>query len=58
MLLIHFHFFFTDAYDYRVLIDGKGDIPARLRTFKLVFRTKLNNWWITNRMKLLTENKA
>lgn len=49
-------FFRTDSYDYRVLGNGEGDIEARLRTFKLAFRTKLNNWWISNASKLTRIN--
>lgn len=35
-------------YDYRVLSDGRGDIKYRLKMFKLVFRTKFNNWFCTH----------
>lgn len=35
-------------YKYRVLSDGRGDIKHRLSVFKLVFRTKFNNWFATH----------
>lgn len=34
-----------NMYDYRVLCNGRGEIRTRLNLFKLVFRSKLNNWW-------------
>lgn len=35
-------------YEYRVLVNGRGDIKHRLSMFKLVFRTKFNNWFSTH----------
>lgn len=35
-------------YEYRVLSNGRGDIKHRLNMFKLVFRTKFNNWFTTH----------
>lgn len=35
-------------YQYRVLSNGNGDIKHRLSVFKLVFRTKFNNWFCTH----------
>lgn len=34
-----------NMYDYRVLRNGRGDSKTRMGLFKLVFRSKLNNWW-------------
>lgn len=43
---------FTDLYDLRVLSNGKDNVAARLKMFKLVFRSKLNNWWLANAHKI------
>lgn len=43
---------FTAMYDFRVVSNGKGNVPARLDLFKLAFRTKVNNWWNTNATKI------
>lgn len=43
------HELMKDLYEYRVLRNGEGIVDARLRLFKLVFRTKLYNWWTVNK---------
>lgn len=35
-------------YEYRVLLNGSGQIRSRIRLFRTAFRVKLNNWWSTN----------
>lgn len=43
----------TDLYEYRVFCDGVGDLVVRSRLFKLTFRTKFNNWWNSNAVKVM-----
>lgn len=50
---LKFSIFFTDLFEYRVFSDGKGDLVARGRLFRLTFRTKFNNWWISNAQKTI-----
>lgn len=47
--------FFLALYEYRVHLNGKGNIEARKKQFKLYFRVKLNNWWISNGVKVPKE---
>lgn len=43
-----------NMYEYRVLCNGRDNIKMRLGLFKLVFRSKFNNFWkeIINSFKI------
>lgn len=37
-----------NMYEYRVLCNGRDNVKMRLSLFKLVFRSKFNNFWKDN----------
>lgn len=54
----HVHIISTGLYERRVALNAKGDVKSRIGLFKLGFRTKLNNWWNANAVKILNEKVA
>lgn len=50
--------FVSAMYDFRVVSNGSGNVAKRLDLYKLAFRTKVNNWWSSNAVKIPTPNEV